>query len=48
MDQDAAVSGSVKVVDNAVVVTTRMRTPTAVLSLIGIGEVVGEGRPVHY
>ncbi|HML51385.1 MAG TPA: pilus assembly protein TadE [Propionicimonas sp.] len=43
VDQDAAVSGSVKVVDNAVVVTTRMRTPTAVLSLIGIGEVVGEG-----
>lgn len=43
VDQDATVSGSVKVVDNAVVVTTRMRTPTAVLSLIGIGEVVGEG-----
>lgn len=43
VNQDPAVSGSVKVIDNAVVVTTQMRTPTAVLSLIGIGEVVGEG-----
>lgn len=43
VNQDLAVSGSVSVVDNAVVVSTRMRTPTAVLSLIGIAEVVGEG-----
>lgn len=43
VNRDPAVSGTVSVVDDAVVVTTRMRTPTAVLSLIGIPEVIGEG-----
>jgi len=43
VDQDPAVSGSARVIDDAVVVSTQMHTQTAVLSLIGITELIGEG-----